>query len=89
MSTMSTAPHLTTIGAAYSAGDAMARGRGRWSQLLANQAVGAAARGELSRALLLADRAHETADRLDEVAHQAFATALEAVVPTPVPNPRP
>ena len=85
---MGTAPHLTTIGAAYSAGDAMAR-RGRWSQLLANQAVGAAARGELSRALLLADRAHATADRLDEVAHQAFATALEAVVPTPVPNPRP
>jgi len=85
---MGTAPHLTTIGAAYSAGDAMAR-RGRWSQLLANQAVGAAARGELSRALLLADRAHATADRLDEVAHQAFVAALAAVVPTPVPNPRP
>ena len=89
---MGTAPHLTTIGAAYSAGDAMAR-RGRWSQLLANQAVGAAARGELSRALLLAARAHATADRLDDVAHQAFVAALEAVAaattPTPVPNPRP
>ena len=86
---MSTTTNLNTIGAAFSAGDAMARGRGRWSQLLANQAVGAAARGELSRALLLADRAHATANRLDEVAHQAFVAALEAVVPTPVPNPRP
>jgi len=87
MSTTSTTTNGDTIGAAFEAGDAMARGR--WSQLLANQAVGAAARGELSRALLLADRAHATADRLDEVAHQAFATALEAVAATTVPDPRP
>ena len=88
---MSTTPNIDTIGAAYEAGDAMARGVA--SHLLANQAVGAAARGELSRALLLAARAHATADRLDDVAHQAFVAALEAVAaattPTPVPNPRP
>jgi len=80
---MSTTPNIDTIGAAYEAGDAMARGVA--SHLLANQAVGAAARGELSQALLLADRAHETADRLGEAAHQAFRTALEAVVPDPRP----
>ena len=80
---MSTTPNIDTIGAAYEAGDAMARGVA--SHLLANQAVGAAARGELSQALLLADRAHEVADRRDEAAHQAFAAAIEAVVPTPMP----
>jgi len=42
-------------------------------------------RGELSWALILANRAHEVADRRDEAAHQAFAAAIEAVVPTPMP----
>ena len=81
---MKTTPNIDTIGAAYEAGDAMSRGGG-WSRLLANQAVGAAMRGELSWALILANRAHEVADRRDEAAHQAFAAALEAVVPTPMP----
>ena len=80
---MKTTPNIDTIGAAYEAGDAMARGVA--SHLLANQAVGAAMRGELSWALILANRAHETADRRDEAAHQAFAAAIEAVVPTPMP----
>jgi len=82
--TTNLAPNLDTIGAAFHAGDAMSRGGG-WSRLLANQAVGAAMRGELTWALILANRAHETADRRDEAAHQAFAAALEAVVPDPIP----
>ena len=81
---MKTTPNIDTIGAAYEAGDAMSRGGG-WSRLLANQAVGAAMRGELTWSLILAHRAHETADRRDEAAHQAFAAALEAVVPDPAP----
>ena len=70
--------------AAYEAGYAVSIGGG-WSRLLVRQAVGAAERGELSWALVLADRACDVADRRDEAAHRAFLTALEAVVPTPRP----
>ena len=69
--------------AAIDAGHALAEDG--WSRLLANQAVGAAARGEVTWALILAHRAYEVADRRDEAVYQAFLAALSAVVPTPMP----
>ena len=78
--TTNLAPNLDTVFAAYEAGHAMADDG--WSRLLARQAVGAAERGELSWSLILAARARNVIDRLDEDAYRAFRAALEAVVPT-------